>query len=125
MTEAEYSADPYYEEYDASAYKRSVDGSSSKEETATADEEVVKNPAFTNFFYGIVHAWMGVLGYLIWTYYPGLMSSNTWWKVQCPETAWDTTSITAAGIAATANCVSATATCPTIALKTNNASPTI
>lgn len=117
MTEAEYSADPFYEEYDFDAYRRSIKGSGSKEETATAEEEeVVMNPAFTNFFYGIVHAWIGVLGYLIWTYYPGLMSSNTWWKVQCPETAWTNTSITAAGTAATANCVSAKVNCPTIVL---------
>ena len=49
MTEAKYSADPFYEEYSAEAYKRSVDGYGSKEETVTSDEEVVKTPPSWTF----------------------------------------------------------------------------
>ena len=81
-----------------------------------AEEEEPSNPTILYFAYGIIHVWMAVLGFIIFGYYPGLMSSNTWWKVQCPSTAWSTTSVTAARVALTADCDVPTATCPTIYL---------
>jgi hypothetical protein len=77
-----------------------------------AEEEDPSNPTILYFAYGIIHVWMAVLGFIIFGYYPGLMSSNTWWKVQCPSTSWNSVSVTAAKAALTADCDVPTATCP-------------
>ena len=109
MSEEDYSADPY-------ATEEPTEETTDYSEEAAVEEEVPMNPTILYFAYGIIHVWMAVLGFLIYGYYPGLMSSNTWWKVQCPSTAWTATSITAAVSAATADCTAPTATCPTIVL---------
>ena len=109
MSEEDYSADPY-------ATEEPTEETTDYSEEAAVEEEVHMNPTILYFAYGIIHVWMAVLGFLIYGYYPGLMSSNTWWKVQCPSTAWTATSITAAVSAATADCTAPTATCPTIVL---------
>jgi hypothetical protein len=91
------------------------------EDSATPEEEV-KNPTMLYYTWGVLHVWMYVLGFLIWGYYPGLMSSSTWWKVQCPATNWTSTSYNAAINAKTiCSFTTATPTCPTIVLDTNNA----
>ena len=110
MSEEDYSADPYATE------EPTEETTDYSEEAAVEEEEPTTNPTILYFAYGIIHVWMAVLGFLIYGYYPGLMSSNTWWKVQCPSTAWTATSITAAVSAATADCTAPTATCPTIVL---------
>ena len=94
-------------------------------EEVAAPEEEVKNPTILYFGWGVLNIWMVVLGFLIWGYYPGLMTSSTWWKQQCPSTAWTAAAITAAIAASTANCTTPTATCPTILLATNNAAVSI
>ena len=43
-----------------------------------------------NFILGYLHMWMVVLGYLTYTWYPGLIQTDTWWKAVCPTTAWTT-----------------------------------
>ena len=109
MSEEDYSADPY-------ATEEPTEETTDYSEEVAEEEEEPKNPAILYFAYGLIHVWLAVLGYLIYGYYPGLLSSNTWWKVQCPSTAWTATSITAAVSAATADCTAPTATCPTIVL---------
>ena len=106
MSEEDYSADPYATEY---AEETTTDYS---EEAAVEEEEEPTNPTILYFAYGIIHVWMAVLGFIIFGYYPGLMSSNTWWKVQCPSTSWNSVSVTAAKAALTADCDVPTATCP-------------
>ncbi len=107
MSEEDYAADPYATEEptEATDYSEEV-----------AEEEDPSNPTILYFAYGIIHVWLAVLGFLIYGYYPGLMSSNSWWKVQCPSTAWTTVSVTAATAAGTAKCATPTAACPTIVL---------
>ena len=114
MSEEDYSADPY-------ATEEPTEETTDYSEEAAVEEEEPKNPTILYFAYGIIHVWMAVLGFLIYGYYPGLMSSNTWWKVQCPSTAWTAATITTAAAASTADCSVPTATCPTILLATNNA----
>jgi len=65
-------------------------------EEELAPEEEAKNPTIFYFAYGVLHIWMAVLGFLIYGYYPGLLTSNTWWALQCPSTAWTATTIAAA-----------------------------
>lgn len=108
MSEEDYSADPYATDYAAETTDYS--------EEAAVEEEEPTNPTILYFAYGIIHVWMAVLGFLIFGYYPGLMSSNTWWKVQCPSTAWTAASIALAVTALTADCATPTATCPAIYL---------
>lgn len=58
------------------------------EETTDYSEEAAaeqENPTIIYFAYGVIHVWMTILGYIIFSYYPGLMSSNAWWKLQCPS----------------------------------------
>jgi hypothetical protein len=110
MSEEDYSADPYATE------EPTEETTDYSEEAAVEEEEPTTNPTILYFAYGIIHVWMAVLGFLIYGYYPGLMSSNTWWKVQCPSTAWTATSIAPAVLAVTADCTVPTATCPTIVL---------
>ena len=109
MSEEDYSADPY-------ATEEPTEETTDYSEEAAVEEEEPTNPTILYFAYGIIHVWMAVLGFLIYGYYPGLMSSNTWWKVQCPSSAWTTASIAAAVLASTANCTIPTAACPTIYL---------
>jgi|DEB19_MinimDraft_2_1074335.scaffolds.fasta_scaffold14147_2 hypothetical protein len=116
MSEEDYSADPYATEEpteETTDYSEEV-----------AEEEDPTNPTILYFSYGLIHAWLAVLGFLIYGYYPGLMSSNSWWKVQCPSTSWTTVSVTAATAAGTADCLVPTAACPTIYLQSNNAAGT-
>jgi len=113
MSEEDYSADPYATEEPT-------------EETTDYSEEAVEeedptNPTILYFAYGIIHVWMAVLGFLIYGYYPGLMSSNSWWKVQCPSTAWTTVTLAAS---TTAGCAVPTAACPAMLLYTNSAAGT-
>lgn len=115
MSEEDYSADPYATE------EPTEETTDYSEEAAVEEEEDPTNPTILYFAYGIIHVWLAVLGFLIYGYYPGLMSSNTWWKVQCPSSAWTTASIASAVTGATANCTAPTAACPTIYLQTNNA----
>ena len=119
MSEEDYSADPYATEY---AEETTTDYS---EEAAVEEEEEPTNPTILYFAYGIIHVWLAVLGFLIYGYYPGLMSSNSWWKVQCPSSAWNVASLALATTAGTAGCIStaATAACPTVVLSTNAATP--
>jgi hypothetical protein len=117
MSEEDYSADPYATEY---AEETTTDYS---EEAAVEEEEEPTNPTILYFAYGIIHVWLAVLGFLIYGYYPGLMSSNSWWKVQCPSTAWTAASL---ALSTTAGCnTTPTAACPAMLLYTNNASPNI
>jgi len=116
MSEEDYSADPY-------ATEEPTEETTDYSEEAAVEEEEPKNPTILYFAYGIIHVWLAVLGFLIYGYYPGLMSSNTWWKAQCPSTAWTISSLTTATSGGTAGCVStaASAACPTVVLMTNNA----
>ena len=53
---------------------------------------------WTNYLYqmwGLNLAWMTVLGGLIYSWYPGMILNNWWWKLQCPQAAWTTDTITA------------------------------
>lgn len=90
MSEEDYSADPY------AATEEPTEETTDYSEEAAVEEEEPTNPTILYFAYGIIHVWMAVLGFLIYGYYPGLMSSNTWWKVQCPSTAWTAAAITTA-----------------------------
>jgi hypothetical protein len=116
MSEEDYSADPYATE------EPTEETTDYSEEAAVEEEEDPTNPTILYFAYGIIHVWMAVLGFLIYGYYPGLMSSNTWWKAQCPSTAWTSTSIPLAVTAGTAGCTAASGTgaasaaCPTVVL---------
>jgi hypothetical protein len=112
MSEEDYSADPYATE------EPTEETTDYSEEAAVEEEEDPTNPTILYFAYGIIHVWMAVLGFLIYGYYPGLMSSNSWWKVQCPSTAWTAATLTAATTAKTAGCTGAdaTAACPTVVL---------
>jgi len=116
MSEEDYSADPYATE------EPTEETTDYSEEAAVEEEEDPTNPTILYFAYGIIHVWMAVLGFLIYGYYPGLMSSNSWWKVQCPSTAWTTASLAVAVAAGTAGCAAvsgtgaATAACPTVVL---------
>ena len=110
MSEEDYSADPYATEY---AEETTTDYS---EEAAVEEEEEPTSPTILYFAYGLIHVWMAVLGFLIYGYYPGLMSSNSWWKVQCPSTAWTTTTLGSAATGLTAGCAVPTATCPAVVL---------
>lgn len=62
-------------------------------DTETTSEETME-PAVVNlnaplyYGWGVYHIWMVVLGVLIMGWYPGLITSNSWWKLQCPSTAW-------------------------------------
>ena len=80
MTETDYAADPY-------ATDDTVTTDYAAEEVAAPEEEA-KNPTMLYFVWGILHIWMAVLGMLIYNWYPGLINSNAWWKLQCPTTAW-------------------------------------
>lgn len=111
MSEEDYSADPYATEN--TDYSEEV-----------AEEEDPTNPTILYYGYGLIHVWLSVLGFIIFGYYPGLMSSNSWWKVQCPETAWTTVTVAKAITDKTADCSPATASCPTIVLQTNAAAGT-
>jgi hypothetical protein len=117
MSEEDYSADPYATEEEPT--EETTDYSEE-----VAEEEDPKNPAILYFAYGVIHVWLAVLGFLIYGYYPGLLSDNSWWKIQCPSTSWNTVSVAAAVVAGTADCTIPTAACPTIYLATNNAAGT-
>ena len=39
-------------------------------------DNTLANPLF--YAWGAIHAWMVVLGYLTYTWYPSLLSSNNW-----------------------------------------------
>lgn len=90
------------------------------EEEAKVEDKLPEDIAQTYNFYGIVSLWSIALGYQLYTYYPALMSTDTWWKLQCPEKAYDTTSAAALITGNTANCPTPTATCPAIVLKRSN-----
>lgn len=94
-------------------------------EEELAAEEEVKNPYVLYFAWGLIHIWFSAFGYLLYTYYPGMMSSNTWWKMQCPETAWNATTIVAAVTAKTVGNSpnTPTALVPSILLQTNLTTP--
>jgi hypothetical protein len=120
MSEEDYSADPY-------ATEEPTEETTDYSEEVAEEEEEPKNPTILYFAYGIIHVWMAVLGFLIYGYYPGLMSSNSWWKAQCPSTAWTTVTLaasTTAGCTAVSGTGAASAACPTIVLYTNNAAGT-
>jgi hypothetical protein len=115
MSEEDYSADPY-------ATEEPTEETTDYSEEVAEEEEEPKNPTILYFAYGIIHVWMAVLGFLIYGYYPGLMSSNSWWKVQCPSTAWTTVTLNAS---TTAGCnTTPTAACPAMLLYTNSATGT-
>ena len=79
-------ADPYATD---AAYG---DDTTSSEEAAAPEE--VKNPTMLYFGWGLIHIWMTVLGFLVYTWYPKLLTSNAWWANQCPTTLWTTANIT-------------------------------
>lgn len=119
MTTADpYAADPY-------ATTDTATTDYAVEEVAAPEEEA-KNPTMLYFGYGLLHIWMAVLGMLIYTWYPKLMSSNSWWAAQCPATAWTTVTLATATTAGTAGCTgtATTAACPGVVLQTNNAAST-
>lgn len=45
--------------------------------------------------WGLNMMWMTVLGGLIYSWYPGMIRRNWWWKLQCPQSAWTTAAINA------------------------------
>ena len=85
MSEADYAAVPYATDDTATT-------NYAAEEVATPEEEA-KNPTILYFAFGLLHIWTAVLGLLIYNWYPGLISNNSWWKLQCPTTAWNLVSI--------------------------------
>jgi hypothetical protein len=108
-------ADPYANDY-------SVEEANTADPNATDESvEEVENPTSLYLVQGFLYIWMACLGLIIWGFYPGLINSNTWWKQQCPATAWSVASVKDASTAGIANCVVPTAECPTIVLATNNA----
>ena len=117
MSEEDYSADPY-------ATEEPTEETTTDYSEEVAEEEEPMRPSILYFGYGLIHVWLSVLGFIIFGYYPGLMSSNSWWKVQCPSTAWTTVTVADAVKATTADCTTPTASCPTIVLQTNAASGT-
>jgi hypothetical protein len=38
--------------------------------------------------WGALNAWWIVLGALTYNWYPQMIATNTWWKTQCPITAY-------------------------------------
>ena len=97
MSEEDYSADPY-----ATEEPTTEETTDYSEEVA--EEEKPMRPTILYFGYGLIHVWLSVLGFIIFGYYPGLMSSNSWWKIQCPETAWNTVSVAKAVTDKVADC---------------------
>lgn len=89
-------------------------------EEEVAAEEEIKNPYVLYFAWGLLHVWMSVFGFLVFNWYPGMMSSNTWWAMQCPVTAWTSTTLALAVTAKTVgNSNTPTALVPSILLLTN------
>jgi hypothetical protein len=74
MSEEDYSADPY-------ATEDATEEEPTDYSEEVAEEEDPSNPTILYFAYGVIHVWLAVLGFLIYGYYPGLMSSNSWWKI--------------------------------------------
>ena len=105
MSEADYAADPYATDDTATTDYAA--------EEVAAPEEEAKNPTILYFAFGLLHIWTAVLGLLIYGWYPGLINSNSWWKIQCPTTAWTAASAaTDAGKTAVATSTGATAAIP-------------
>lgn len=48
-----------------------------------------------NVLWGLNMTWQFILGALIWTWYPGMIVNNAWWKLQCPPADWTSAIITA------------------------------
>ena len=86
MSEADYAADPYATDDTATADYAA--------EEVAAPEEEAKNPTILYFAFGLLHIWTAVLGLLIYGWYPGLINSNSWWKIQCPTTTWTAALVT-------------------------------
>lgn len=74
MSEEDYSADRY-------ATEDATEEEPTDYSEEVAEEEEPSNPTILYFAYGVIHVWLAVLGFLIYGYYPGLMSDNSWWKI--------------------------------------------
>lgn len=51
-------------------------------------EHGYKLVSYFNFFFGIINIWTGVLGYLLFVWYPGQMSASTWYPGRRPNSVW-------------------------------------
>jgi len=47
------------------------------------------------YLWGLNLTWMTILGGLIWSWYPGMIVNNWWWRTQCPPSAYTSDTITA------------------------------
>ena len=53
------------------------------------------------YIWGIMAIWQTILGGLIYNWYPMMITNNYWWSVQCPKSAWVSSTITASTFATT------------------------
>ena len=78
-----------------SSYSSSA-GAASTEETASQDD----GGKMVGVYYTLwvfAQAWLVITGALIYSWYPTLITNNSWWQNQCPVTAWTSTSAAITG----------------------------